>query len=60
VASFVTDRPTEEGGGQVLSSLVPASTNIQDILSHEGVNSPELINASFSPEYVRPFRKAGP
>jgi hypothetical protein len=56
VASFVTDRPFEEEREQVPPPLVPAPIGLQNISSPQGGgNSPDLINASFSPEDVRPF-----
>jgi hypothetical protein len=45
VASFVIDRPIEDGGEQVLPSSRSAPSGIQNISSHEGGTSPELVSA---------------
>jgi hypothetical protein len=41
--------------------LAPASSGLQDISSpQKGGDSPDVINASFSPEDLWPFPKCGP
>jgi hypothetical protein len=60
VASFVTDHPIEEESEEALPSLALAPSGLQDIYSpQEGSNSPDLVNASFSPEDKHPCPKAG-
>jgi hypothetical protein len=61
VASFVSDLPIEEEREQVLAFSVPAPSGSQNRSSpQKGGNSPDIINARFSPEDVDPFPKAGP
>jgi hypothetical protein len=59
IASFVTELPTQVKREQVLSSSVPAPSGLQNVSSpQQRGNSPDRINAIFSPEDVRPFPRA--